>query len=124
MCTIDQATLDWAKYEREILDLFVIQNKTLNEVMVHMKEKYNFQATYVTPFRTGAQVLDTDDANTTARGRTNTGFQASRTLKPRSGYGSIRRCSVEPQLARSLSLVSMADRCRPTELLAKSLVIK
>jgi len=44
-----QATLDWAKYESEILDLFVTQNKTLNQVMAHMKEKHNFQATCVTP---------------------------------------------------------------------------
>ena len=48
-CPNDQATLDWAKYEAEILDLFIIQNKTLNQVMAHMEEKHNFQATYVNP---------------------------------------------------------------------------
>lgn len=44
-----QASLDWGKYEGEILDLFVSQNKTLNEVMAHMTEKYNFEATYIKP---------------------------------------------------------------------------
>jgi hypothetical protein len=44
-----QAALDWGRYEGEILDLFVSQNKTLNEVMAHMTEKYNFEATYTTP---------------------------------------------------------------------------
>jgi hypothetical protein len=44
-----QATLDWGKHEDEILDLFVSQNKILNEVMAHMKEKHNFKATYITP---------------------------------------------------------------------------
>lgn len=124
MCSNDQAALDWAKYEGEILDLFVVQNKTLNDVMVHMEEEYNFQATHVTPVRTKMPVHDADDANMTVRGSTNTGFQALRTLKPRSGYGLIRRCSVEPRLARSLSLAFMAERCRPTALFAKSPVIK
>jgi hypothetical protein len=43
-----QATLglDWGKHEGEIRHLFVSQNKTLNEVMVHMKEQHNFEATY------------------------------------------------------------------------------
>jgi hypothetical protein len=44
-----QATLDWAKHEGEILDLFVSQKKTLNEVMAHMREKHNFEATYINP---------------------------------------------------------------------------
>jgi hypothetical protein len=44
-----QITLDWGKYESEILDLFVSQGKTLNEVMAHMMEKHNFEATYITP---------------------------------------------------------------------------
>lgn len=44
-----QASLDWGKYEGEILDLFVSQNKILNEVMAHMEEKHNFKATYITP---------------------------------------------------------------------------
>lgn len=44
-----QATVDWAKYDDEILDLLLIQNKTLNQVMAHMKEKHNLQATYVNP---------------------------------------------------------------------------
>ncbi len=45
MCPNDQSILDWAKHEGEILDLFIIQNKTLNQVMAHMKEKHNFEAT-------------------------------------------------------------------------------
>jgi hypothetical protein len=42
-----QTAPNWAKYEGEILDLFVMQNKTLNEVMAYMKEKHNFEATYI-----------------------------------------------------------------------------
>jgi hypothetical protein len=49
MAQNSQATLDWGKYEGEILDLFVSHNKTLNEVMAHMMEKHNFEATYITP---------------------------------------------------------------------------
>jgi len=46
MSSNSQAALDWARYEGEILDLFVTQNRTLNEVMEHMKETHNFEATY------------------------------------------------------------------------------
>ena len=31
-------SLDWGRHEAEILDLFVTRNKTLKEVMKHMKE--------------------------------------------------------------------------------------
>lgn len=41
-----QITLDWAKHEGEILDLFVGQGKTLNEVIAHMRKKHNFEARY------------------------------------------------------------------------------
>ncbi|CAM1506004.1 Fc.00g116410.m01.CDS01 [Cosmosporella sp. VM-42] len=36
----------WDAYEEEILDLFVLQNKTLTEVMAHMEAIYNFHATF------------------------------------------------------------------------------
>ena len=77
----DPETLDWAKYEGEILDLFVIQNKTLDQVTAHMQEKHNFQATYVTPILYPIETLDyeADDTNMTARGSTNTDFQTLRT---------------------------------------------
>ena len=80
MCPNDQAILDWAKHEGEILDLFIIQNKTLNQVMAHMKEKHNFQATYVIPILYIETLHhEADDTNMTARGSTNTGFQTLRT---------------------------------------------
>jgi hypothetical protein len=44
-----QATLDWAKHEREIRDLFVSQEKTLDEVIAHMRGKHNFEARYMDP---------------------------------------------------------------------------
>lgn len=44
-----QAALNWAKHESEIRDLFVSQEKTLNEVMAHMKEEHNFEARYINP---------------------------------------------------------------------------
>jgi uncharacterized ubiquitin-like protein YukD len=44
-----QATLDWAKHEGEIRDLFVSQGKTLKEVIAHMREKHNFEARYIDP---------------------------------------------------------------------------
>jgi hypothetical protein len=44
-----QAALDWAKHEGEIRDLFVSQEKTLNEVIAHMREKHNFEARYINP---------------------------------------------------------------------------
>jgi hypothetical protein len=52
MAQNDQATLDWAKHEGEIRDLFVSQEKTLNEVMEHMSEKHNFEARYIDPHST------------------------------------------------------------------------
>lgn len=42
-----QATLDWAKHESEIRDLFVSKGRTLNEVQAHMREKHNFEARYI-----------------------------------------------------------------------------
>ncbi|KAH8745168.1 ankyrin repeat-containing domain protein [Hyaloscypha finlandica] len=44
MAQNDQPTLDWDKHEGEIRDLFVSQEKTLNEVIEHMSEKHNFEA--------------------------------------------------------------------------------
>jgi hypothetical protein len=35
----------WDVHEEEILDLFVLRNKTLTEVMAHMEVTYNFHAT-------------------------------------------------------------------------------
>jgi hypothetical protein len=43
----DQPTLDWAKHQDEIRDLFVSRGKTLNEVIVHMREKHGFEARYI-----------------------------------------------------------------------------
>jgi len=40
-------TLDWAKHEGEIRDLFVSQGKTLKEVMAHMRKQHNFEARYI-----------------------------------------------------------------------------
>ena len=39
--------LDWDKHKSEMFDLFVTQNKTLNEVMAYMKAQHGFDATYV-----------------------------------------------------------------------------
>ncbi|KXX76215.1 hypothetical protein MMYC01_207884 [Madurella mycetomatis] len=36
--------LDWDRHEDEILDLFVSQNKTLQEVVEHMRATHNFNA--------------------------------------------------------------------------------
>jgi hypothetical protein len=49
MAQNDQATLDWDKHEGEIRDLFVSQEKTLNEVIEHMSKKHNFEARYIDP---------------------------------------------------------------------------
>ena len=38
--------LNWGRHEAEILDLFVTRNKTLKEVMKHMKETHGLSATY------------------------------------------------------------------------------
>jgi hypothetical protein len=43
--------LDWDKHEAEILDLFVTRNKTLKEVMTHMKGRHGVVATYASQFR-------------------------------------------------------------------------
>jgi hypothetical protein len=44
-----RTTLDWAKHEGEIRDLFVSQGKTLDEVRAHMRKKHNFDARYNNP---------------------------------------------------------------------------
>jgi hypothetical protein len=36
---------DWQRHEDEILDLFVTKEKTLREVMEHMRNKHGFDAT-------------------------------------------------------------------------------
>lgn len=46
MAEQEKSCLDWERHEDEILDLFVTQNKTLDEVIAHMHETYNFKATY------------------------------------------------------------------------------
>ena len=53
-----QATLDWAKHESEIRDLFVSQGKPLNEVVAHMRENHNFEATYIDPHSMGVELRD------------------------------------------------------------------
>jgi hypothetical protein len=67
--------LDWDRHTSTILDLFVTQNKTLNEVMVHMMEQHGFEATYVNIY--GGQII-TLTMDTIVRGNTNSGFQISR----------------------------------------------
>jgi hypothetical protein len=79
MCSNDQETPDWDQHEDEIFDLFITQNKPLNQVVTHMKEKYNLQATYVTPFYIETLDHETDNTNMTERHSTNTGFHALRT---------------------------------------------
>jgi hypothetical protein len=49
MSQAETGALDWAKHEAEIRDLFISQNKTLDQVMAHMRRKYNFTATYEAP---------------------------------------------------------------------------
>jgi hypothetical protein len=80
MAQIGQATLDWAKHEGEIRDLFVSQKKTLNEVMAHMREKHNFEARYIIPLSI-FELLDhqANNTNIIARGSTNPSFQSLRT---------------------------------------------
>ena len=58
MAQNSQAALDWAKHEGEIRDLFVSQEKTLNEVMAHMREKHNFEARYINPPLFHIELLD------------------------------------------------------------------
>lgn len=72
-----EEALDWAKHEGEILDLFVIQNKTLKQVMAHMTQKHEFRATYAkSSHLLGELDHKADDIYMIVRGSTNTGFQA------------------------------------------------
>lgn len=41
----ENKALDWKKYENEIWDLFIAQNKSLPDVAKHMSEKHGFNAT-------------------------------------------------------------------------------
>ena len=54
----NRARLDWDKHDAEILDLFVTQNKTLSEVMKHMKERHSFEATSVSKIYAHSIVTD------------------------------------------------------------------
>lgn len=62
METNSQEALDWAKHSDEIRDLFISQNKTLAQVITHMKERHNFKATYVLPL-SQPESLDQQVAN-------------------------------------------------------------
>lgn len=57
--------LDWAKHTDEIHDLFISQDKTLAQVISHMKEKHNFKATYYPHCNPSRQIIKLQTNNTT-----------------------------------------------------------
>ena len=42
----EAAEEEWEFYRKEIQTLYVVQEKTLKDVMSYMKEQYNFDATW------------------------------------------------------------------------------
>jgi hypothetical protein len=105
-CT--ETAINWQPYEEEILSLFVKQNKTLEYVMSHMKQKYGLDARYVRPMALEAANDMTELS--VARSSTRQSFPASRILRQTSGFGPLRRSKSATWKARTPKSASMDAR--------------